>query len=154
MHPAAMAIEDAEVLGNLFSRLHHKSEISRLLDAYEELRIQRCTEVQKYEPRKVRMLTMLDGPDREARDERLRASCVVDAWAHMDEKMFKQVWGEELGYFTYDAAEQVDDWWTKWFVLSFSASRELLDLTNVRLFSGVHSCLPIRENEEALIPCQ
>ena len=63
MHGASMSVEDAETLGNLFSRIHHKDEIPRLLATYEELRIQRTSEVQDYEPRKVDMLTLPKGSE-------------------------------------------------------------------------------------------
>lgn len=41
-----MAIEDAVVLGNLFSRLKSPENIQFLLHAYQELRQTRCTYVQ------------------------------------------------------------------------------------------------------------
>lgn len=44
-----MAIEDAVVLGNLFSRIKSPENIKFLLHAYQELRQTRCTYVQDRE---------------------------------------------------------------------------------------------------------
>jgi salicylate hydroxylase len=41
-----MAIEDAAVLGNLFSRLRSRDNVKFLLHAYQELRQTRCAYVQ------------------------------------------------------------------------------------------------------------
>lgn len=60
------------------------------------------------------MLTLPVGDEQERRDTRLRNAMVYEEWDHMDEKSFKEIWGDELDLFDYDASEKVEDWWTKW----------------------------------------
>lgn len=109
-----MVIEDAEALGNLFSRIQHADEIPRFLSAYEEIRLSRGVHTQEYEVRKGKMLTLRRGPDQANRDAQLRGATVHESWEHMDEDSFRDMWGDELGMFSYDADEKVEDWWTKW----------------------------------------
>lgn len=109
-----MAIEDAETLGSLFSRIQFREEIPRLLSAYEELRLARCNHTQEWERRKRQMLRLRDSPAQRHRDAEIRKGAAHDNWEHMDETSFRQVWGDELDLYAYDATEKVDDWWTKW----------------------------------------
>lgn len=62
------------------------------------------------------MLKMPNGPGQQMRDARMRATMVhLDVEDdHMDEVMFKQVWGDDLRLFLYDAREKVEDWWGQW----------------------------------------
>jgi salicylate hydroxylase len=60
------------------------------------------------------MLTLPVGEDQERRDKKLRGAMSCGEWDHMDEKTFKEMWGDELDLFAYDASEKVEDWWTKW----------------------------------------
>ncbi|KIJ35748.1 hypothetical protein M422DRAFT_108987, partial [Sphaerobolus stellatus SS14] len=70
----AMAVEDAAVLGNLFSRLESRDNIMFMLQAYQELRQSRCNYVQADEEVKHVCQTMREGTeeDLEERDEELR----------------------------------------------------------------------------------
>ncbi|KAK7061079.1 hypothetical protein VNI00_000814 [Paramarasmius palmivorus] len=65
---AAMAIEDAAVLGNLFSRLQSRSEIPGLLNAYQDIRYRRATSIQEGSLDNRRLFHMPDGPEQLARD--------------------------------------------------------------------------------------
>lgn len=60
------------------------------------------------------MLTLPKGQNQQDRDDRLRHAMAHGEWDHMDEKRFMEIWGDELVLFSYDAAEKVEDWWTKW----------------------------------------
>ncbi|KAJ7596022.1 hypothetical protein C8J56DRAFT_923857 [Mycena floridula] len=111
MHSASLGIEDAEAIGAIFSRIHAKEEIPQLLAVYEEVRLARASTIQEYEARKMALLTLPKGPSQEARDAKLQAG---GSFNHMDEVMIRELWGEELDLFAFDAAEKVDDWWTKW----------------------------------------
>ncbi|KAJ7220572.1 hypothetical protein GGX14DRAFT_354471 [Mycena pura] len=113
-HNAGLMIEDAETLGSLFSRLQHRSQISRVLAAYEELRQPRCNYAQDWELRKRHMMSAPDGPEQKARDAGIRRMMAYDDWAHIDEKRFYEMWGDEMEMFSYFATDKVDDWWTKW----------------------------------------
>lgn len=44
----------------------------------------------------------------------MRAIMVQLDGDHMDEVLFKEVWGNDLALFLNDAREKVDDWWSQW----------------------------------------
>lgn len=85
---AAMAIEDAAVLGNLFSRLSHPSQITPLLLAYEKLRLKRTADTQGSSRLNQYIFHLPDGPEQEARDASMRAA--------MDAE-FRMLNGEDVG---------------------------------------------------------
>ncbi|KAJ7182746.1 hypothetical protein C8R43DRAFT_1054725 [Mycena crocata] len=113
-HNAGMTIEDAETLGGLFSRIQHRSQISRMLAAYEEIRQPRCNYAQDWELRKRTMMSAPLGPEQKARDAGIRRMMAYNDWAHIDERRFREMWGDEMEIFSYFSTEKVDDWWTKW----------------------------------------
>jgi len=113
-HNTGLTIEDAETLGALFSRIQHPSQISRILSAYEEIRQPRCNYAQDWELRKRAMMSAPLGPEQKARDARLRRMMAYNDWAHIDERRFREMWGDEMDMFSYFATDNVDDWWTKW----------------------------------------
>ncbi|KAJ7856101.1 FAD/NAD-P-binding domain-containing protein [Mycena olivaceomarginata] len=115
---SAMALEDAAVLGNLFSRISDKSQIPQLLDAYEEIRIQRTRSTQEASWSNRTIFHLPDGPAQEARDNSMRSAMGeilngghsgnnghrgnANMWADR-EKNFEQ--------FSYDPDEAVNQWW-------------------------------------------
>ena len=92
---AAMAIEDAAVLGNLLSRISHVSQLGPLLKAYQDLRLERTALVQANSRASQRVYHLPDGEEQRARDEKIKRS----AKANDDE------------IFGYDAYAEVDKWW-------------------------------------------
>ncbi|THU85129.1 FAD/NAD(P)-binding domain-containing protein [Dendrothele bispora CBS 962.96] len=114
VHPTAMCLEDAEVLGNLFSRLHHAEDIPRLLAGYEEIRLQRLHASQRWEYRKRLMLTLPKGPEQQKRDDKIRWGTEYEHWDHMNETSFREIWGDEIDFYVYDATEKAEDWYIKW----------------------------------------
>ncbi|KAJ6504114.1 hypothetical protein C8R47DRAFT_1104293 [Mycena vitilis] len=115
-HNTALALEDAEMLGALFARIQHRAQIPRLLSAHEEMRQPRGTYAQGWELRKRALLTFPTGAHQQARDARLRRmmSNADSDSTHVDEKRFREMWGDEVDMFSYSATEKGDDWWTKW----------------------------------------
>lgn len=106
-----MAIEDAAVLGNLFSRLSHKSQIKPLLNAYQELRHARTADAQAQSRLNQKIFHLHDGPEQRARDDSMKRAMlghkdVVDGspnqWA--DKKKSEALFG-------YDADKEVEKWW-------------------------------------------
>ncbi|KAE9404011.1 FAD/NAD-binding domain-containing protein, partial [Gymnopus androsaceus JB14] len=75
---AAMAIEDAAVLGNLFSRISHLSEIPELLKAYENLRHARVTATQAASALNRGVYHLADGKEQEERDAAMRSAMVQE----------------------------------------------------------------------------
>ncbi len=113
-----MAIEDAAVLGNLFSRLTHISQIKPLLYAYEALRLPRATETQESSRLNQTIFHLEDGEEQRKRDESMREA------ARRDREMDRSGGGEGEGsanqwaderktevQFGYDADEVVERWW-------------------------------------------
>ncbi|KAG6833144.1 hypothetical protein H0H87_010858 [Tephrocybe sp. NHM501043] len=113
-HNTALGIEDAHTLGSLFSGIQEQAQVPQLLSAYEELRQARCIATQDWEKRKRAMLTLPHGKEQEERDRKLRKAMSYGEWGHMDETIFKVIWGDEMDLFMFDATEKVEDWWTKW----------------------------------------
>lgn len=111
----AMAIEDAAVLGNLFSHLSSRAQIAPLLHAYEAIRYERATRVQAFSRLNKATLHLPDGLEQEQRDRKMRAA--------MDDAL-KKARGEvpvggtdtnggekEAILYGYDADEEAEKWW-------------------------------------------
>ncbi|KII85133.1 hypothetical protein PLICRDRAFT_45272 [Plicaturopsis crispa FD-325 SS-3] len=115
-HNAAMGIEDAAMLGSLFSRISSREQISTLLYAYEELRQPRCAETQKSEHERRDFIALPTGPIQELRDQGLRETLKQAAldWDDADEEFLRATYEAYIIIFAYDAGEMADDWWTKW----------------------------------------
>ncbi|KAJ3508492.1 hypothetical protein NLJ89_g5721 [Agrocybe chaxingu] len=69
---AAMAIEDAAVLGNIFSRISHPSQIGSFLKAYQDLRLPRATGTQRASQANQLRFHLPDGPEQQARDAAMK----------------------------------------------------------------------------------
>jgi len=110
---SAMCIEDAAVLGCIFSHLRARSQIASFLYAFQKLRLDRCNDVLRNETRNLALLSMPPGPERQARNEGLAPTLAVDNTDWDDEKLREQ-WEEISGLFAYDAYEAAEDWWLKW----------------------------------------
>lgn len=109
-----LAIEEAETLRCIFSRIRHRNQIPDFLAAYEEIRQPRTAYVIQYESGMHTMLKMPDGPEQDERNAMLKQAMADGDWDHMDEDNFRAIFGEELNQYSHDATEQVEDWWTKW----------------------------------------
>ncbi|KAE9409683.1 FAD/NAD(P)-binding domain-containing protein [Gymnopus androsaceus JB14] len=119
---AAMAIEDAEVLGKLFSHVTHHKQIPSLLKAYESIRFERATTTQRRSTESREFWHLSDGAQQEARDARLRAGMEVQqALAKgqivASEKLSAVEHGrktrqaEDDEQYGYDVGQETDKWW-------------------------------------------
>ncbi|THH08951.1 hypothetical protein EW145_g2358 [Phellinidium pouzarii] len=122
-HGSSLAMEDAAVLGSLFSRLRSrdKGDIMRLLAAYQEIREDRCVEVNKSEFGKCAISTIAPGdPMYEVRNAGFAASREVKAldWENLGDPYLQNVWEEFKGSFGYEAYDAADDWWVDWGILT------------------------------------
>ncbi|KAJ7749237.1 hypothetical protein B0H14DRAFT_2405944 [Mycena olivaceomarginata] len=116
-HNSAMAIEDAATLGRLFSRISTRSQIPMLLNAYQEIRHPRTKLMQEEEYQALSELSMQFGPVSEARDAALRPSLTMsfeDFQKAGSDNALVQIWEQYLVHFAYNAAEEVDNWWSMW----------------------------------------
>ena len=113
-HGVALCIEDARILGLLFAHLQNKSQISALLNAYEEIRQPRISKAHTYETQARSRTSVAQGASLEARDAMMREVLSHSTPESMDEETFRIVWGTELELSTYDASESVEGWWNQW----------------------------------------
>ena len=70
-------VEDAAVLGNLFSRLSSHAQIAPLLRAYESIRYDRATATQASSRLNQRIFHLPDGLEQEERDRQMKAAMEV-----------------------------------------------------------------------------
>ncbi|PIL32084.1 hypothetical protein GSI_06789 [Ganoderma sinense ZZ0214-1] len=119
---AAMAIEDAAVLGNLLSRLAHPSQLPALLQAYEDLRLPRTAETQTQSRLNQTIFHLHDGPEQEKRDADMRRAAEVELARIREGKSAARgglagsanQWADEkksMIQFGYDADEAAEEWW-------------------------------------------
>jgi salicylate hydroxylase len=117
-----MAIEDAAVLGNLFSRLSHPSQIKPLLKAYEKLRLQRTANTQASSRLNQRIFHLPDGPAQEARDADMRAAMDKELRMLRGEAVELDLEGSQNQWadrkksamqFGYDADAEAERWWAE-----------------------------------------
>ncbi|THH08944.1 hypothetical protein EW145_g2362 [Phellinidium pouzarii] len=115
-HSAALAMEDAVVFGELFSKLTSRSSIKRLLYAYQELRQQRCDFVRASEHERAGFVTMPSGPQRDARDASMRRERERGRrdWLKSPEEQLRAQWEEMRGTYGYNALEDAENWWVEW----------------------------------------
>lgn len=117
---SAIAVEDAAVLGNLFSRLAHRSQILPLLHAYQSIRYDRATATQLSSRLNQHIFHLPDGPQQEKRDQEMRAATEdalrvarggkstlssagnANQWADKEKSSIQ---------FSYDADEEAEKWW-------------------------------------------
>ncbi|KAI5121803.1 hypothetical protein M0805_009795 [Coniferiporia weirii] len=117
-HVAALCVEDAVILGGLFSRLKSRSQIKALLGAFQELRESRYEVVRVSEVDKLAVVTIPPGPLRDARDATMRKEREVginELAKSPDEYLRTSL--EEFRVFGYDAFDEVDTWWVEWGML-------------------------------------
>ncbi|PIL32082.1 hypothetical protein GSI_06787 [Ganoderma sinense ZZ0214-1] len=117
---AAMAIEDAAVLGNLLSRLAHPVQLPVLLQAYQDLRLPRTTNAQNQSRLNQTIFHLPDGPEQEQRDADMRKAAEYElrgVAASKDSQALEgsvNQWADESksrDQFGHDADEVAEEWW-------------------------------------------
>ncbi|KAF7373904.1 FAD/NAD(P)-binding domain-containing protein [Mycena sanguinolenta] len=111
---SAMAIEDAAVLGVIFSHITSRQQVLPFLRAYQNLRYPRTTTTQLAARANQKIFHFSDGPEQEARDNSMREA--------MED--FREERGEPSRYelaenvkeknriqFCYDAEAEAEQWW-------------------------------------------
>ncbi|KAF9227012.1 FAD/NAD(P)-binding domain-containing protein [Gyrodon lividus] len=120
---SAMAIEDAAVLGNLFSRLSSRAQMTPLLHAYQSIRYARTANTQAASRLNQHIFHLPDGPEQEQRDGQMRVA-MKDALreargepsplASNSSKGNANQWADKEKnriQFSYDADEEAEKWW-------------------------------------------
>lgn len=97
-----MAIEDAVVLGKLFSFLSSYEQIPNFLHAFEEIRQERVKSVRVREESNAAFVRMPPGPEQDARNSHFRMA--RNEWDDGALKSEFEGLAELFGYDAYDAA--------------------------------------------------
>lgn len=125
IHPDnTVQIEDAAVLGSLFSRITAKSQIPALLKAYETIRYDRATSVQLTALSLQKVFHHADGPEQRERDAAMRRAMDLALKEARGEAIPKDIssgknpnaWVDKAkkdGLLNYDADKAVEEWWTE-----------------------------------------
>ncbi|KAF9077437.1 FAD/NAD-binding domain-containing protein [Rhodocollybia butyracea] len=119
---AAMAIEDAECLGRLFSHVTNRKQVPFLLRAYQDIRFERATHTQRVSSGARDVLHLADGPEQQLRDARMRAGVEVRTALSggenvsaekqlMVERAMRTREEEDDAQFGYDISQVTDKWW-------------------------------------------
>ncbi|KAJ4482209.1 hypothetical protein J3R30DRAFT_2139839 [Lentinula aciculospora] len=121
---SAMAIEDAAVLGNLFSRLSNTAQIPELLKVYENLRHARVSATQAASTRNRRVYHLPDGIEQQQRDTAMRSAMQEELLQYGMAKDVQHPFTSSCGnpnawsdknknaeQFDYDPDVAVDEWW-------------------------------------------
>ncbi|KAH9948607.1 FAD/NAD-P-binding domain-containing protein [Amylocystis lapponica] len=113
---SAMAVEDAAVLGKLFSHLSSTSQIESFLWAFQDLRQSRNRACMVGEMLNVHMQMLEDGEEQRARDEMMLSR--HEAGKHVfdaeEGEENNPVWEEIRAMFAYDCEDEADNWWLQW----------------------------------------
>ncbi|KAI0075993.1 FAD/NAD(P)-binding domain-containing protein [Panus rudis PR-1116 ss-1] len=123
----AMAIEDAAVLGKLFTYLKSPDQISNFLYALQDLRQPRSDRALKEEHDLYKFLTMPACEAQVRRDEEIRKRHKegMKQFSGGDDIPAK-VWEEIRSVYAYDCEDEADEWWIQWGLLRERA-REIND---------------------------
>lgn len=144
MPAATMVLEDASLLGALFSHIRHHSQITTFLYAYEDTRRPRASTLHALELANLSILHLPPGPDRKARDEIWReqkkaymqrldgtdgggsgdgdggsgGEDEAETSSEAENQEMRRQWQELFEVWGYDAREAAESWWIEWGVLS------------------------------------
>ncbi|KAI9457211.1 FAD/NAD-P-binding domain-containing protein [Lactarius psammicola] len=83
---AAIAIEDAAVIGDLFSRVSSLKQVPALLQAYQDLRLPRATATQQSSRLNQKIFHLPDGPEQRERDAAMREAMAAELEPVVDER--------------------------------------------------------------------
>jgi len=106
---AAQAVEDGAVLGALFERIEHRSQIPDLLTIYERLRKERTTRVVKGSTALRDIFHMVDGDRQQERNRQLLEHAPFEGYPNRWADPVFQPW-----LFGYDAFAEVDAAWKRY----------------------------------------
>ncbi|CAL1715857.1 unnamed protein product [Somion occarium] len=115
---SALAVEDAAVLGKLFTYLVKEEQIGNFLWAIEELRQGRCDKCLQEEYELYRFLTFPPGPEQIVRDEDMREKYLSGRKdLRVGDDVAAKQWEELRTVYAYDCEDEADNWWIEWGLL-------------------------------------
>ncbi|KAA1467204.1 hypothetical protein DENSPDRAFT_832197 [Dentipellis sp. KUC8613] len=113
---ASMSLEDASVLGKLFSHLISHDQIESFLVAFQELRQERAKKNRIMDMANIFFMTA-SGEEAALRDAAMAAMHEAGKDVLGGEDGNKQQWDENRDTFDYDAEDEADNWWVQWGLL-------------------------------------
>ncbi|KIP11010.1 hypothetical protein PHLGIDRAFT_172853 [Phlebiopsis gigantea 11061_1 CR5-6] len=99
-----MLVEDAAVLGKLFSYLQKEDQIPNILWGFQDIRQPRCVAVKERETYRAKLFTLKYGPEQVSRDQSLSQGADLGLYSLEEPRVL----------FTYDGDEAGADWWHGW----------------------------------------
>ncbi|KAI0312297.1 FAD/NAD-P-binding domain-containing protein [Amylostereum chailletii] len=126
---AAVAVEDAAVLGSLLAHITRIDQLPAFLKAYQDLRYERATSTQRSSRLNQHIFHLPDGPEQRTRDAGMRAAMTAEVFwpapaptpaeaaaaaATFDGLGNPNQWADRSknrAQFGYDAEEEVNKWW-------------------------------------------
>jgi salicylate hydroxylase len=120
-----MLMEDAGVLGKIFSYLKSEDQIANTLWGFEDTRLTRCKAVVAREAHRARLFTLKAGSEQIARDEAL-SKLNHEEWHGSDLGLYSLE--EPRVLFAYDCDEAGAEWWQTWGVLQERVYRKKTDV--------------------------
>ncbi|KAH8093950.1 FAD/NAD(P)-binding domain-containing protein [Cristinia sonorae] len=120
-HTTSMVVEDAVVLGTLFSHLDSWSQVKPFLYAYQEIREGRTKAVKQEELTNTILVHLPPGPERDARNLHMATPATEADW---DDSMLQRELANFAGIFCYDASDAAEEWWVDWGRYSHRPSEE------------------------------
>ena len=124
-------MEDAAVLGGLFSRLRSWDQVPSLMEAYQDLRQERTRFVACQDQANADITWLSPGPHRDGRDAAMRAEqCGLDEFS---EQMLRDQWDMVSEVFAYSASDTAADWWVSWGMLAEMATRRTGDFLQIEM---------------------
>ncbi|KAJ3522425.1 hypothetical protein NM688_g8876 [Phlebia brevispora] len=112
LQTAAMSMEDAAVLGKLFSHLKSEDQIGNMVCGFQDIREERCKMALEREVYRAQVFTLKKGPEQEARDKTLR---LLNKDKGFDLGLYSLE--EPRVLFAYDCEDQGEEWWQSWGLL-------------------------------------
>lgn len=113
LHGAAQAVEDAAVLGNLFSRIRLREQIDMLVDGYEEIRRERGMLVGAMDIENAKVVVN-PGPNRWPDGASSKPKSSADKSGEESESQRQKEFEQAAPLFCYDCDDVVDEWWLNW----------------------------------------
>ncbi|KAF9004874.1 FAD/NAD(P)-binding domain-containing protein [Hymenopellis radicata] len=104
---AALAMEDAYTLGQLFSKITNRSQIASLFSAYDAIH-------ELHEMGGFLTAAMPAGPMRDLRDEGMKQTIHLQNAPDEHAEELAAQWSSWIRLFNYDAKDALDEWWLDW----------------------------------------
>lgn len=98
------------------SRLKTWDQLPQLVEAFQDLREERCQSVNEKELMGFQLVWLAPGPHRNARNQALWAMMTLGLQGWDEDKMRCQ-WEEISEVLGYSAREAAEDWWVSWGML-------------------------------------